>query len=218
MAISSGLKSGLAIGTVGAIGGLATGASLNDSRADQSSGMDMTTAGVFMGAGVGAIGASYGVGHVLTKSAESAYKNREAIIKKGYEALQDTGDVALTVGKGAKEAGRTMLDAFVGGSKKIGDVLVDFDKNLVGSAERPLGLKFTKKGKMIGAAVTAGAAILGANRAYDNSRVGRPDGVVVPTPTMEGPSMDNYQDRMAESYGAGGDLVFALHKNRRGRF
>lgn len=218
MAISSGLKTGLAIGAVGAAGGIATGASLNNSRADQSSGMDMSTAGIFAGAGVGAVGASYGIGHVLTKGAESAYKNREAIAKKGYEALQDTGDVALTVGKGTKEAGRTMLDAFVGGSKKIGDVLVDFDKNLVGSAERPLGLKFTKKGKMIGAAVTAGAAILGANRAYDNSRVGRPDGVVVPTPTMEGPSMDNYQDRMAESYGAGGDLVFALHKNRRGRF
>jgi hypothetical protein len=155
---------------------------------------------------------------MATSGVKSAYENRDTIIKKGYEALQDTGDAALTVLKGVREVRRTALDALVGGAEKVGSALVDFDKSLLGSVERPFGLKLTGKGKMIGAAYVAGAALLGANKAYDNSRVGRPDGVVVPTPVMEGPSMDNYQDRMAESYGAGGDLVFALHKNRRGRF
>ena len=48
---------------------------------------------------------------------------------------------------------------------------------------------------------------------YTKSRMGTMNGFEISTPKM--PSLENSQD-MAESYGAGGDLVFALNRNRRG--
>ena len=48
---------------------------------------------------------------------------------------------------------------------------------------------------------------------YTTSRMGTMSGFETSTPKM--PSLENRQD-MAESYGAGGDLVFARNRNRRG--
>ena len=48
---------------------------------------------------------------------------------------------------------------------------------------------------------------------YTTSRMGTMNGFETSTPKM--PAIENSKD-MAESYGAGGDLVFALNRNRRG--
>lgn len=95
--------------------------------------------------------------------------------------------------------------------------VLDFaNRHFLRDGENLIGKEFNKKGKgvLFGGALLS--SIVGANDAYTESRKGVPSGVLTPTPTMDGPSTDYYSDRSAESWGAGGDINFALNSLRQG--
>ena len=131
------------------------------------------------------------------------------IAKKGLDFLGGLGEVGVTTAEGvskiAYNVGHTAGSVAAYGVKTVGDNL------LRENPKRLLGFELNKKGKAAFLTVGLGASILGANDAYDQSRMGTPAGYVTSTPSFR-----DYNNIAAENYGAGGDLVFALNKNRMG--
>lgn len=87
----------------------------------------------------------------------------------------------------------------------------------------PGNIRLNKAGKIAAGVIGLGFALSDAFDTDNAIRQGRPMGVVTSTPSYDEPATStpslsnpsNYS-RYAESYGAGGDLVFALNANRRG--
>ena len=125
---------------------------------------------------------------------------------------QDIGKTALKIAAyGSAGAAQTALGL-------AGGLTESFMKNFVTTDPRKYGDTFLKaglnnKGTALMLGVGTFAGIRDNYSSYTKSRMGTISGVEVSTPAM--PSIDSSAD-MAESYGAGGDLVFALNRNRRG--
>ena len=99
-----------------------------------------------------------------------------------------------------------------------GGLAESFVKNFITTDPRKYGDTFLKAGlNKKGTALMLGAgSFAGIRDSYDSytkSRMGTMNGFEVSTPKI--PGIESSMD-MAEEYGAGGDLVFALHQNRRG--
>ena len=107
------------------------------------------------------------------------------------------------------------LEASIG---LTGGITERFTKSFITTDPKKYGDTFLKAGlNKKGSALMLGTgALVGIKDGYDSyttSRMGTMNGFEISTPKM--PTIENRQD-MAESYGAGGDLVFALNRNRRG--
>ena len=107
------------------------------------------------------------------------------------------------------------LEASIG---LTGGITERFTKSFITTDPKKYGDTFLKAGlNKKGSALMFGiCTVAGIREGYDSytkSRMGTMNGFETSTPKM--PSLENSQD-MAESYGAGGDLVFALNRNRRG--
>lgn len=185
---------------VGGIMGAKTGAGIATTE-DQEYG-SMAGTGALIGAGLAAaaVPASLGIG-------ETAF----GLGRKAPGILEGIGGATIAAGKRAvplvASAGR------IGANVGLG--LADFASSLVKeSKDMPFGYKVSGKGKALLLGAAAIGSIVGANNAYTESRMGTPTGIVNSTPQM--PVLDNFQRDMAETYGAGGDLNFAMHRNRRG--
>ena len=157
-------------------------------------------------AGAGFAAGMRGVGSATIAAGEAgamgAKKAAPHILNGAVGAAEAIGDMALT---GAETAGKMML----GAGKYMGDMI---DINPAKYEYSLFGAGLTGKGKAIvyGSALVAGT--LGAYNDYETTQMGTPSGEVVgPTPRM------NYT-RFGEEMGATGDLVFAMNRNRRGRF
>lgn len=113
---------------------------------------------------------------------------------------------AQVIGGAAAGAGKLFSDAFIGTDpKKYGDM--------------PLKMGLNKAGIATMLAVGTVAGIMDGFNAYTKSRMGTPAGIENSTPVIpqyESPEMPRRDMRRfrSEDYGAGGDLVFALNKNR----
>ena len=99
-----------------------------------------------------------------------------------------------------------------------GGITERFTKGFITTDPKKYGDTFLKAGlNKKGSALMLGTgALAGIRDGYDSytmSRMGTMNGFEISTPKL--PAIENRQD-MAESYGAGGDLVFALNRNRRG--
>ena len=118
-----------------------------------------------------------------------------AIAGGGYQTARNIGEVGIHASLGAW----------------------DFtNRHFLRDGDNLIGKEFNKKGKgvLFGGALLF--SVVGANDAYTESRKGVPSGVLTPTPVIDGPSTDYYSDRSAESWGAGGDINFALNSLRQG--
>ena len=113
---------------------------------------------------------------------------------------------AQVIGGAAAGAGKLFSDAFIGTDpKKYGDM--------------PFKMGLNKAGIATMLAVGAVAGVMDGFNAYTKSRMGTPAGIENSTPVIpqyESPDMSGRDMRRfrSEDYGAGGDLVFALNKNR----
>lgn len=113
---------------------------------------------------------------------------------------------AQVIGGAAAGAGKLFSDAFIGTDpKKYGDM--------------PFKMGLNKAGIATMLAVGAVAGVMDGFNAYTKSRMGTPAGIENSTPIIpqyESPDMSGRDMRRfrSEDYGAGGDLVFALNKNR----
>lgn len=130
--------------------------------------------------------------------------------KLGYNTIENVGEFTIGFSKPAAEGvaslGRTGLNMTAGAVKITSDNL------LKEAPDRLLNYEFNTLGK---AAFLGGMAYSGISGAidYENQLYqGTPTGVVTPTPSVPQTSMA----MDAQNYGAGGDLVFALNRNRRG--
>ena len=99
-----------------------------------------------------------------------------------------------------------------------GGLTESFVKNFITTDPRKYGDTFlkaglNKKGTALMLGVGTFAGIRDSYDSYTKSRMGTVGGFEVSTPKI--PGIESSMD-MAEEYGAGGDLVFALHQNRRG--
>ena len=107
------------------------------------------------------------------------------------------------------------LEASIG---LTGGITERFTKSFITTDPKKYGDTFlkaglNKKGSALMFDIGTMAGIRDGYDSYTTSRMGTMSGFETSTPKM--PSLENSQD-MAESYGAGGDLVFALNRNRRG--
>lgn len=152
-------------------------------------------------------GIAKGISGVVKKTAGKVNKTT------GKAALDG---VALGIGV-TKEMGKAAFNMAVGASATFADTFLEYDENKINAFG---GIKASNIGKMAVMGFALGATVLDGTEAYDNSKKGTPQGVVGPTPRIE-PRIDNSNrygrpSFTAESYGAGGDLVFALNNLRRG--
>lgn len=191
---------GVATTLTGGLMGARAGANFATTE-DQEFG-SMAGTGAMIGAGLGAaaVPASLAVG-------ERTWN----IGKRTPEILEGIGDTTI-------KAGKKVLPVAAGAGKiasNVGLGIGDFASTLVKeSKDSPFGFTLSGKGKamLLGAAVIG--SLVGAHDTYTESRSGTPTSMVNSTPKM--PVLDNFQKDLAETYGAGGDLNFAMHRNRRG--
>ena len=128
--------------------------------------------------------------------------------------------------KASKEIGKAALDIAVktsAGSVQAavgltGGLTESFMKSFITTDPKKYGDTFlkaglNKKGTALMLGIGSLAGIRDGYESYTNSRMGTMNGFQVSTPAI--PSIESSKD-MAEEYGAGGDLVFALNRNRRG--
>ena len=129
------------------------------------------------------------------------------------------GEVAKNIAKTALNiSAKTValpLEASIG---LTGGITERFTKSFITTDPKKYGDTFLKAGlNKKGSALMFGIGTMAGIRdgydSYTTSRMGTMNGFEISTPKM--PAIENRQD-MAESYGAGGDLVFALNRNRRG--
>ena len=129
------------------------------------------------------------------------------------------GEVAKNIAKTALNiSAKTValpLEASIG---LAGGITERFTKSFITTDPKKYGDTFLKAGlNKKGSALMLGTgALAGIRDGYDSytmSRMGTMNGFDISTPKLT--AIENRQD-MAESYGAGGDLVFALNRNRRG--
>ena len=107
------------------------------------------------------------------------------------------------------------LEASIG---LTGGITERFTKSFITTDPKKYGDTFlkaglNKKGSALMLGIGTASGISDGYDSYTVSRMGTMNGFEISTPKM--PTIENRQD-MAESYGAGGDLVFALNRNRRG--
>ena len=124
--------------------------------------------------------------------------------------------------------GKILLGGAAIGTQAVGGTILGagkaFSKAFIGTdpkkyADMPFKMGLNKAGITTMLAVGAAAGIRDGYDSYTNSRMGTPTGIenstpVIPeygTPEMPRRNMRHFR---AENYGAGGDLVFALNRNR----
>ncbi len=213
------LTSGLLIGGAAFTGiGAIHGAGIK-SNADQNS------ENVGRNSAIGAVAGASVFGVIAGASFAGAQltKNDFALAKKIGSATADiAGDVAATTGNfavgAAKGTVKTTGGLIAGIGKSLSDKFLEINpknKNIFGglSLKKNLGTKAALVGIGLGMILNEGFEV---NNEIDK---GVPMGAATSTPEIDNTwqSMDNYQSRSAEAYGAGGELVFALNANRRGR-
>ena len=129
------------------------------------------------------------------------------------------GEVAKNIAKTALNiSAKTValpLEASIG---LAGGITERFTKSFITTDPKKYGDTFlkaglNKKGSALMLGIGTASGISDGYDSYTVSRMGTMNGIEISTPKM--PAIENRQD-MAESYGAGGDLVFALNRNRRG--
>lgn len=180
---------------------------------DQTQGGIMNESMAVGAIGIGLTGATaYGAKKGYDYFTKENFKNSKALGRSA--AIAGASAVDLTV-SAASTAGKTAANITAGIAKTIDEKLLEV------SDDSLMGKKLNKTGKILMAAIAVGSSVLGMNDAYDRSRSGEnyDQKIVTNTPDFEdkdNPSLDNYWSRSAEAYGAGGDLVFALNRNRRG--
>lgn len=211
---------GLGAGVVGAAAGAYAGA-VSPYEPNPSAGYTTTNAAVGAVAGLGASAIAYGLGSGTVSAGEYAFKNKESIGKAIGGALESFGEIGLRAGKTAGNAvmygAEKAATAGLGVADFVGETMLHKLTEAEAAKEagsRMFGHKLSGKGKFIMAGVIAGSAIMGGFRQYNEDRLGAPTGMMDLTPRPE--PLDDNASRMAETYGAGGDLVFALNANRRG--
>lgn len=214
MAVPNDLLLG-SIGWVGATTGLGIAWGVGASNADQQ--YSATSDSAMLGAGVGVV--TGGLGLAAGSLYDYSTKNNYEHLKNGGKRAQKYGTKTLEVlGEGTMAAAKGTAEAVAGTSvglgKKIANNFFEIDKakhnNLLG------GLGLNKKGKFAAAMIGAGLIMGDMFKTENEIYKGTPSGFATSTPIIDGPSMDNYRARQADTYGAGGDLVFALNANRRG--
>ena len=107
------------------------------------------------------------------------------------------------------------LEASIG---LAGGITERFTKSFITTDPKKYGDTFlkaglNKKGSALMLGIGTASGISDGYDSYTVSRMGTMNGFEISTPKM--PTIENRQD-MAESYGAGVDLVFSLNRNRRG--
>lgn len=146
------------------------------------------------------------IGGVAERAGKAAWNAAPGVAEKiGDASLYTAEGIGHAAGVGIKTGGTMM----VGAGKMVGDLIEYNPKKYTNSL---FGAEFSRTGKtlMIGAGLIAGTA--GAYNEYETTQMGTPSGEVAsPTPSI------NYT-RFGEEMGATGDLVFAMNRNRRGRF
>ena len=193
-------------GTLGVVGGAVGIAGAVFAGADSS---EMAVAGL-----AGAVGGALtpaaigGLGQGVMSATPATVKFGA---KYGKEAIGAIGTASLYAGD---FAGTMVGTAARTGTNIMATAAKSFSDNFLRESDKSfLGYKFNKKGMLLMAGIAGISSILGGGDAYLESRRGMPAQETLMTST---PNLDNFQYRAAETYGAGGDLVFALNKNRRG--
>ena len=129
------------------------------------------------------------------------------------------GEVAKNIAKTALNiSAKTValpLEASIG---LAGGITERFTKSFITTDPKKYGDTFlkaglNKKGSALMLGIGTASGISDGYDSYTVSRMGTMNGFEISTPKLT--AIENRQD-MAESYGAGGDLVFALNRNRRG--
>jgi hypothetical protein len=213
-------KEVLVASSIGGVSGAGIGYGANiGSRDDQIGEGNAYAAGIGAAAGIGLTLTTGAVGSAVMNA---GIKGKDFVKEYGAEKLAtDVADVAADVGieigkrglKAGRAVGRTAMNIGAGVVKSFSDTFLEVDPKFENAID---GVKLSKWGKAAAGAFVLGASILGANDSYNKSRMGTPSGAMTTTPIMDGPSTDYYTRNAAETYGAGGDLVFALNRNRRG--
>lgn len=206
------IMAGAYIGTLAAAGGWY---GVAESNADQQ--YSGTWQSIGLGAGVGAATALTGgaaawlTNYAIKNDFEHAKNGAKIAGKIGKVGLEATGEATIGAVKGSAKA---IAGTTVGIGDSIAKTFFEVNKekhnNLIG------GVGLNKKGKFAAKLIGLGMIAAGMAQTEEDIYKGTPSGFATSTPVMDGPSMDNYTARQAETYGAGGDLVFALNNNRRG--
>lgn len=210
------------LGLAGA--GLAGGAAITSTsgdRADQSGSHDLENAAIAGLAG-GVVGASIipmknGLGKIGELAGEAVHKKYQTLKSPGgmANALDKASDSILSTAGRVTSVGAGLAAAPIGVTKSIaGNLLKDVDP----SEGSLFNIKFNKKGKALMAGIALFSAVSEGNDTYNEIRKGASTGRVLgPTPSFMEEQRQverNNSVRMAEEYGAGGDLIFALNRNR----
>ena len=205
----------MAAGHIGMLTAAGAWYGVAESNADQQYSSTWQSAG--LGFGVGAAtaltgGAAAWLTDYATKNNFEHTKNGAKIVGKiGKAGLEATGEATIGAVKGSAKA---IAGTTVGIGDSIAKTFFEVNKekhdNLIG------GVGLNKKGKFAAKLIGLGMIAAGMAQTEEDIYKGAPSGFATSTPVMDGPSMDNYTARQAETYGAGGDLVFALNNNRRG--
>lgn len=205
----------MAVGHIGMLAVAGGWYGVVNSNADQQ--YDSVGESASLGATVGI--ATAGLGYTAYKLTDYATKNNfehakngaKIVGKIGKAGLEATGEATIGAVKGSAKA---IAGTTVGIGDSIAKTFFEVNKekhdNLIG------GVGLNKKGKFAAKLIGLGMIAAGMAQTEEDIYKGTPSGFATSTPIMDGPSMDNYTARQAETYGAGGDLVFALNNNRRG--
>ena len=164
------------------------------------------------GAYIGTLAAAGGLYGVAESNADQQYSGTWQSIGLGAGVGAATA-LTATIGS-VKGSAKAIAGTTVGIGDSIAKTFFEVNKekhnNLIG------GVCLNKKGKFAAKLIGLGMIATGMAQTEEDIYKGTPSGFATSTPIMDGPSMDNYTARQAETYGAGGDLVFALNNNRRG--
>lgn len=193
----------MAIGWVGAMGAAGMAYDVAASNADQEDGTLLKSGGVGLAVGAATAGLGYAAAGATNFMTKDNFKHSKTALKAGEKYLEVSGKVYMGLAEGAiKQAAGTVVGLGEGISKAFLETDPLKHKNLIG------GVGLNKAGKFAAGVVGLGMLVSDGIDSYNQSKMSTPNGMVTSTPNIDyaGP----------EQYGAGGDLVFAMNKNRRG--
>lgn len=201
----------MTIAGIGLAGAITASKDMPSGSEDQPSEGLGTPAKMAIGA-IAALAVPYAVGAGAFKGGKAAAKG----LWNNKKAIADTvSDGAISVAEnalgGAIGAAKGALYPAAEVGKKLTDIMIKQDPVKFKDNFMNLGLTTTGKAFIFTAAGAAG--IKGGWDKYTESRSGQMVGAAGPTPEV---AIENARGTMADMYGAGGDLVFALNQNRRG--
>ena len=201
----------LAAAGIGIAGAVVASKDMPSSTDDQSGEGLSTVAKMAIGAAA-ALAAPRLIGEMAVSGGKAAAKglwnNKRAIADSIADGAITTAEKTIGAVSGAA---RGVLYPAAQVGKSLTDIIIE--QSPTRFKDNFMNLGMTNRGKLIIGAAGIAAGFKGGWDRYNESRSGQMVGAAGPTPEI---TMENPKGTMADMYGAGGDLVFALNHNRRG--